>query len=140
MIRNIIRRNEKGNSVIEFAITLPILILVIFGIIHFGRAIMTTNILTTAAREGARKAAVALPGDSTSVYDKVNEVLAAGRVRNGHTLITYDLTNKTVRVDVSTYFTVIGHNMTRLPAFLGGGAACPDSIPLQGSTVMKYER
>ena len=129
------RSGEKGNSVVEFALTLPILLLVIFGIFHFGRAIMTTNILYTAAREGARAAAI----DTLTTYwqPRVNAVLAAGRVHNGISTVTYDPTTRSVRVTITSQFSVIGRNM---PALINGGIGLPDSIPLSASAVMKYEK
>jgi Flp pilus assembly protein TadG len=42
----------------EAAIVLPIFILAIIGIIEFGRAVMVQQVLTNAAREGARRAIV----------------------------------------------------------------------------------
>lgn len=57
-------RSERGAAAVEFAIILPVLLLVIAGIVDFGRAYFTQIELTNAAREGAR-AAVMLPLGST---------------------------------------------------------------------------
>ena len=54
---------EKGASAVEFAIILPILIMLVFGIIQFGVAYNSYIALTHAAREGARLAAVGLYED-----------------------------------------------------------------------------
>jgi Flp pilus assembly protein TadG len=51
-------RGESGTAVVEFAIVLPILLLVVFGIIDFGRALNYTNDATHIASEGARWAVV----------------------------------------------------------------------------------
>ena len=51
-------RNRKGQVLVETAIILPILLLLIFGLIDFGRAMYTKNTLNNAARAGARVAAV----------------------------------------------------------------------------------
>jgi len=53
-------KNEKGASAVEFAIILPILIMLIFGIFQFGIAYNNYITITHAAREGARRAAVDL--------------------------------------------------------------------------------
>lgn len=50
------RRFERGAAAVEMAIVLPVLILLIGGIIDFGRAFMSQVILTNAAREGTRVA------------------------------------------------------------------------------------
>lgn len=51
-------RQERGATAVEFAIILPVLILLIFGVIEFGRAYNSYLAVTHAAREGARLAAV----------------------------------------------------------------------------------
>ena len=45
----------------EFALLLPVLLLIVFGIIDFGRALNAQETLTQAAREGARLAALNQP-------------------------------------------------------------------------------
>lgn len=47
---------ERGTAIVETALTLPILLLVSVGIFEFGRAYQTWQVLTNAAREGARVA------------------------------------------------------------------------------------
>jgi Flp pilus assembly protein TadG len=51
-------RDERGAAAVEFALVLPVIILLLFGIIEFGRAWNVKQVLTDAAREGARVAAV----------------------------------------------------------------------------------
>jgi hypothetical protein len=46
---------------VEFALVLPLLLLLLFGIIDFGRALNAQITITQAAREGARLAALNLP-------------------------------------------------------------------------------
>ena len=47
-------RSETGAALLEAAFTIPILLLVTVGILEFGRAYQTWQVLTNAAREGAR--------------------------------------------------------------------------------------
>jgi Flp pilus assembly protein TadG len=49
---------DRGAVAVEFAILLPVLLLVLFGIIDFGRALNAQITITQAAREGARLGAV----------------------------------------------------------------------------------
>ena len=51
-------KSEKGASAVEFALILPILVILIFAIFQFGIAYNNYIALTHAAREGARLAAV----------------------------------------------------------------------------------
>ncbi len=56
--RQFFKKSEKGAAAIEFALILPVLIVLIFGMIEFGRAYNAYLAVTHAAREGARLAAV----------------------------------------------------------------------------------
>jgi Flp pilus assembly protein TadG len=78
------RRNDRGTALIEMAFTLPLLLLISIGIIEFGRAFQTWQILTNAAREGARVAV--LPGISDSmVTARVQQYIQAGVLDAGVT-------------------------------------------------------
>jgi Flp pilus assembly protein TadG len=65
-------RGEEGAAAVEAAIVLPLILLVLFGIIDFGRALQQQALLTAAVREGARTAA--LNGTSAAVTAKVQSV------------------------------------------------------------------
>ena len=47
-------QRERGASVVEFALVLPVLIVLVLGIIEFGHAFQVQGTLSAAAREGAR--------------------------------------------------------------------------------------
>jgi Flp pilus assembly protein TadG len=51
-------RNERGAALLETAITVPIILLISVGIFEFGRAYQVQQVLTNAAREGARAAVI----------------------------------------------------------------------------------
>lgn len=48
------RREERGQALVEFALVLPIMLLVIVGVIDVARAVFQENTLAYAAREGTR--------------------------------------------------------------------------------------
>jgi hypothetical protein len=48
--------NDHGVSVVEFALLLPLLIVLVFGIIEFSRALFTNNAIINVSREGANLA------------------------------------------------------------------------------------
>lgn len=54
-MKNIFLRKEKGQSLVEFAMILPILLLLLFGIMEFGRVFSTGLIMNHVAREGVRR-------------------------------------------------------------------------------------
>lgn len=54
----IFNESERGSSTVEFAMVAGLFLMVIFGIIEFGRLLYTHNALTDAARRGARYAVI----------------------------------------------------------------------------------
>jgi len=75
--------SESGAELIEFAIALPVLLLIGLGIIDFGLLFQRYEVITNAAREGARVAV--LPGYADAdVVVRVNQYLAAGGLTLAH--------------------------------------------------------
>ena len=71
--------DERGAVLIEFAFALPLLLLLIVGMFDFGFAFQRYEVLTNAAREGARVAV--LPGyGNADIENRVSAYLAAGGV------------------------------------------------------------
>ena len=58
MSKRLSLKSEKGQAVTEFAMVLPILVVLLFGIMQFGITFKDYLSLTDAVRAGARKAAV----------------------------------------------------------------------------------
>lgn len=54
----LLRRVQRGGTLVELALVLPVFFLIIFGILDFGRAIWAYNTIAYAAREGVRYAIV----------------------------------------------------------------------------------
>ena len=55
-VRGSCRKNRRGVAAVEFAVVLPVFLLLVFGMIEYGRMIMVQQIITNASREGARVA------------------------------------------------------------------------------------
>jgi Flp pilus assembly protein TadG len=72
-------KSARGTAIIEVAMTLPLLLLVSIGIVEFGRAYQTQQVLTNAAREGARVAVLPAQPDG-AVQTRVSQYLAAGQI------------------------------------------------------------
>ena len=60
-------RSQAGAELVEFALVLPILLLVFGGIVDFGLLLQRQQVITNAAREGARLAV--LPGYAIADVD-----------------------------------------------------------------------
>ena len=63
----LLRRDQRGTALVEFALIAPLLFLLLFGIIDFGRALDYYNQLTQLAGQGARAAAVNRNPDGTAL-------------------------------------------------------------------------
>lgn len=64
-------RSERGAAAVEFAIVLPFLLLLVFGIIEFGFVFNRYISVTHAAREGVRELSVGIPTPQAT-QDAVN--------------------------------------------------------------------
>jgi len=77
-------RRERGAALLEAAITVPIILLISVGIFEFGRAYQTWQVLTNAAREGARLAVISGSTDA-DVVTRVRNYMSAGSLPNAAT-------------------------------------------------------
>ncbi|NLJ56329.1 MAG: pilus assembly protein [Firmicutes bacterium] len=68
-------KNEKGQSVVEFALFLPLILLLILGTVQCGILFYGQIVITGAAREGARLASVGKT--KAAIVTKVNERIEA---------------------------------------------------------------
>jgi len=68
---------EAGESMVEFALVLPVLLLVLVGVVQFALVHHAQNLVTTAAQEGARLAA-AEGGDAVDGEQRTRDVLGSG--------------------------------------------------------------
>jgi Flp pilus assembly protein TadG len=70
-------RDEGGQAAVEFALVLPLLLIVLFAVVEFARAYNAYNDLNQMAADGARFAAVArYPGDSQLISDEADTNVA----------------------------------------------------------------
>ena len=71
---------ETGAVLVEFALTLPLLLLVVVGIFDFGRLFQELEVVTNSAREGARMAVLPASYVDADIQTRVTSVLRAGGV------------------------------------------------------------
>ena len=93
--------NERGQALLETAITLPIVLFLAVAIFEFGRAYQTAQIVTNAAREGARVAILASSNDA-AVRDRVRTYMQGGQLSNWQTATVNINRATTVTVGTST--------------------------------------
>lgn len=78
---------ERGQVLVEFAIVLPVLLMIIVGIVYFGRYEDYNNQVTQLAEEGARWAAVDYSPSSGTLQSYVT-AQAQPELANGSTDVT----------------------------------------------------
>jgi Flp pilus assembly protein TadG len=133
--------SESGQALVEFALVLPVLLIVLLGIVDFGRALNYYNDATHLSAEAARFAVVNRKPDvanAASLQLQIHQQADSPELRNGSTSVTnaaqvcVDFPNGTqlagdpVRVQV-------GFTYSWLP-FLDIGAAT-----ISASSVMRLE-
>jgi Flp pilus assembly protein TadG len=99
----VFRTSESGQALVEFALVVPIFILLVLGIVEFARAWNIYEVLTDAGREGARRAVVEY--DNITAADVITTIQQAGN-RVGITIDASDITMTNFGAGRSTIFTV----------------------------------
>lgn len=123
-------KSIRGQSLVEFALVLPVFLLLLVGVAEFGRAWMTRNILTGASREAVRIAAV--QGNAANALSRANSILASGGISGASVNIDDDgAPYGTCSVTVSYPFPV------SIAGFLPGLSGT--SFTLSTSTSMRKE-
>jgi Flp pilus assembly protein TadG len=141
-MRTRLRNNERGAALIETAITIPIILLVSVGIFEFGRAYQTWQVLTNAAREGAR---VAILTDKTDadVQTAVRSYMQAGGLpKHGTAGVVIDRnvamgTNSGSRITVNYPFQFMVLN--GVAKLVSKGSTAGQPLTMQSVTVMRNE-
>lgn len=127
-------RKEEGQAVVELALTLPILIMILCGIIDFGWIFTNQNIIDNASREGARYAIV--HSTDVAVIKTYTKSVTPDNIRNSLT-VTVTFSNPSaprqgdVTVDVDGGVTAL----TPIAGVFTQGAI----INLDSSCTMKVE-
>ena len=78
MVRS--RPHERGQALVEFALVLPVFLLLLFGLIDGGRYVYMNSVLSQAAREGARVGAAEASWISKTTTDDPSCVAAESSI------------------------------------------------------------
>ncbi|MEO0563730.1 MAG: TadE family protein [Chloroflexota bacterium] len=111
--RNLTRR--KGQTLVEFAITLPVLLVLMFGIVEFGRIFQSWVSIQNAARESARYA-------STNQFEaRYNDVINLDRVDDPQSIIPCVSDSDRAGL-IESFPAVAGRTDNRVSIFNGNGS------------------
>ena len=127
-------RNRRGVAAVEFAVVSPFLILLVFGIIECGRAIMVQQVLTNASREGTRRA-VLEEVTTSEVTTVVSDYLANGSITGATVTVSpTPLTSAGFGDPVTVTVSVPYDQVSWIPPWFMGGRT------LSASTQMHADR
>jgi len=128
------RASERGTALIEFALVLPLLLVLTLAVVDLSRAFYAKNVVEQAAREGVRLLAVTSTADSALVRSRVLEVAKFGGVTVSGLTISGPDAARQVQVDVQCQFSWL---MPGLFELVGAGLSNPTT--LAGKAVMRDE-
>ena len=112
--------NQRGQNILEFALVLPFLAIVVFGVLDLGRVFFATIGLTNAAREGARYLTM-YPDDVSHDYGSYWGA-------------------KTAAIDEANYsgITIIGSDVIVTCANVDGDSFCDSGTPATVSITYNF--
>ena len=138
-------RDERGAELVEFALVMPILLVVFAGIVDFGFMMQRFEVVTNAAREGARLAVLPgyeLPDVEARVDAYLEDGLQAGASANATTTMVDvniaaasgpPIQSRQVTVQYTTSYAVLGPMMSLI------GGSDFGTITLTGRATMRLE-
>jgi Flp pilus assembly protein TadG len=114
---------RQGVEIVEMAMVLPVMVMLVLGIIEFGRAFQMAQLLTSAAREGAR-------------LGMLYNVVKQQDIANGITSA-----NQKVESDIKNFLRAAGVNTNRLEVLITtpDGDDEEDTVDLDNYATMQEE-
>ncbi len=130
--------NERGAVAAEFALLLPVLLTILFGIIEFGMIMYSHEVVTNASREGARAGIVAGPpkrtaGEIIAIADNYLTNTGVNPANVTFTVAGAGLTNPNTLTVTATY--PYSFLIPWIPTVVG----IPNPLTINAQTVMRHE-
>jgi Flp pilus assembly protein TadG len=111
------RHNDRGAAAVEFALVLPLLMLLVFGIAEFGRAYHIQTTLSNAARDGVR--VMALQNDPAAARATVQASASTLSVTPSQISVTPTSCAATATTSAGTATVTISYRMDFLTGMFG---------------------
>src|SRR5919108_4705909 len=127
------RRREAGQSLVETALVLPVLLIILMGIFDFGRAIFAYNAVSNSAREAVR---VAIVNQNTTAVEDEAKRSAIG-LDPTEIDVTFSITDCGPVLVGCTAQVQVDHEWTAITPIVGNLIG---PIQLSSTTEMKVER
>ncbi len=134
------RRSTRGGAVLELGLSLLFLLLMLFGVIDFGRALLFRHALTSMSREAANLESRGTPMDTT-LHSTIENSGAANLAQNGYVILSAVARDERGGLRVTRQ--VFGGGMpstSRIGSRTSGEVLLPnDGVPLRGQTLYVAE-
>ena len=145
-----LRRGERGQSLVEFVLALPILLVIVFGIVEFAAAWRSYQVVTNVAREGARLAVLPSTTSDAMVLTRIDSLLSQSGLNLSYRVITLTCNGNPglcsgptatgqpdeVQIDYSHTFVVLGPVLDLMCVGCGTGYG---TVILRSRSVMRNE-
>jgi Flp pilus assembly protein TadG len=130
-------KREDGAALVEFALLLPLLMMILFGIIEFGLVLYNQEVITNASREGARYGIVIGSPRPTAgqIQGVVNTYLTNAGLDSGNATVSVAGAQGASGSDL-TVSVAYPYNFLVLPNFAVG---LDNTLILSAATLMKLE-
>ena len=137
---------SSGQSLIEFALVLPMLLVLVFGIVEFGNAWRHYQLITNTAREGAREA-VLITSSAATVTTVISERLNGSGLDPAQATVTLGICDgigcggipDTVTIDYPYNFVFLGPVIDLMCAGIGCSGASYSTVTLSSTSIMRNE-
>jgi Flp pilus assembly protein TadG len=129
------RRSTAGASAVEFALAAPILFLLMFGIIEFGRAWWTKNSLQYAVERAARYAVICDSNDPSTCppSDSLVQTFASNQV-NGQSVSSSQFQVTHPQLSSGQNVVCVGYSYSYAPWFVGEFAPLTGTMNFTGTS------
>ena len=129
-------RSERASVAVEFALFLPVFLLLVFSVVELGSAWYAKQMLVNASRDGARMASLLNPGDitDTDVETHVQTLLTQAGFPG-----TFTVTSTGAEYTSGTLVTVQVDSTYELPMLGSLIPASLSEVNLSATTVMRHE-
>lgn len=127
---------RRAVAAVEFALIAPVFFVVILGIVEFGRMMMVQEILTNAARVGAR-AAILSGSSTTSVQTIITNYLTTAKI-SGYNTPTFSPSSSSSWTSGTAITVTVGVPWSNV-SWTGGFPINESGVTLTASSVMIHE-
>jgi Flp pilus assembly protein TadG len=132
------KKTKGGQTLVEWALILPVLLFIIIMVFDFGRAMFHYSVVYNAAREGARYGII-FPCDDTEIKDAAKEKVVGLVITNDQITVTKDracdiskhVYSRIITVTVTSDFSPVTPMVT---------AVVGSNITINSSSTMRVEK